>query len=359
MFNHAKRVWMITDLHFGVRSNSREWMEIQRDYFFDFFLPLVNKERSAGDMLLILGDVYDNRQAIGLPVMKMGLEIFDELVAAFPDGVVTFVGNHDVWGKNSNEINSLEMFKKVKGLTIYTEPTIVNFGRSKFLIMPWRKDHAAEAECLKQFDGQADYLACHSDIQGAKFNKSVTIEEGCDISCYSSFKKVYTGHIHYSQDIEPNIRLLGCPYQMTRLDSYNRKGVTILDLATGKDRFIENNFSPRFIRVGLNEMLDMTPVQAKKVCRNNFVDITVDSQTALRAPLSMLVDLLDNSYRKIDFQVVSKSQALPDVEVEVGTGFDFVSLMESYVKEMPYEDETKGKVFESLKKLHKMAEQKT
>ena len=138
-----------------------------------------------------------------------------------------------------------------------------------------------------------------------------------------------------------------------------RLGVTILDLETEKETFIENNFSPRFIRVGLNEILDLTPAQAKKVCRNNFVDITVDSQTALRAPLSMLIDLLDNSYRRIDFQVVSKSQALPDVDVEVGTGFDFVSLMESYVKEMPYEDGTKGKVFDSLKKLHKLAEQKS
>ena len=29
----VKRVWVLGDLHFGVRSNSIEWLEIQQDFF--------------------------------------------------------------------------------------------------------------------------------------------------------------------------------------------------------------------------------------------------------------------------------------------------------------------------------------
>ena len=29
----VKRVWVLGDLHFGVRSNSMEWLQIQKDFF--------------------------------------------------------------------------------------------------------------------------------------------------------------------------------------------------------------------------------------------------------------------------------------------------------------------------------------
>ena len=37
----AKRVWFITDTHLGVRNNSNEWLDQTRDYFFNWFFPLV------------------------------------------------------------------------------------------------------------------------------------------------------------------------------------------------------------------------------------------------------------------------------------------------------------------------------
>ena len=40
----AKRLWMITDTHLGVRNSSEEWIQIMRKYFFEWFIPLVKKE---------------------------------------------------------------------------------------------------------------------------------------------------------------------------------------------------------------------------------------------------------------------------------------------------------------------------
>jgi DNA repair exonuclease SbcCD nuclease subunit len=255
-------------------------------------------------------------------------------------------------------MNSLRPLRLLPGVHIYEEPKIVNFGPARFLLMPWRKDHQAELECVKEYAGQADYIAAHCDVNGAKFNKAVYITEGVAANDFAEFKKVYTGHIHYAQNVEPNIKLLGCPYQMSRSDMNNRKGVTLLDVTTGVETYYENRYSPRFIKLGLNEVLEMTPTQARKVCNNNFVDITLDSEASLKAPLSMLIELLEGSYRRIEFQVVSRSHDMPDIEVSTGSGFDFGALMESYVKEMPYEADTQSRVLDSLKKLHKMAEQK-
>jgi DNA repair exonuclease SbcCD nuclease subunit len=357
MFKNAKRVWMITDIHFGVRANSREWAEIQRAYFFNFFIPLVEREGRDGDVLLVLGDVFDNRQSISIPTQHLALDVFEQLSKRFA-GVVVIAGNHDVWGKSSNEMNSLRVLRLLPGVTVYEEPEVVQFGPVRFLLMPWRKDHEAEAECVKEHVGKADYVASHCDVNGAKFNRAVQVTEGVEADGFSGFRRVYTGHIHYAQNVEPNIKLLGCPYQMSRSDMNNKKGVTVLDLATGEETYFENRYSPRFIRLGLNEVLEMTPVQARKVCSNNFVDVALDSEAALKAPLSMLVEMLEGSFRRIDFQVVSRNAELPDVEVETGTGFDFERLMEAYVNEMPYEPDTQKRVLDSLKKLHQMAQQK-
>ena len=45
----AKRVWVLGDLHFGVRANSVEWLEIQKDFFERLFIPTLVKHVKPGD----------------------------------------------------------------------------------------------------------------------------------------------------------------------------------------------------------------------------------------------------------------------------------------------------------------------
>jgi hypothetical protein len=44
----AKRVWVLGDLHFGVRANSVEWLNIQKDFFENMFIPTLKKHVQAG-----------------------------------------------------------------------------------------------------------------------------------------------------------------------------------------------------------------------------------------------------------------------------------------------------------------------
>ena len=36
----AKRIWVLGDLHFGVRANSVEWLEIQKHFRNQFVFPI-------------------------------------------------------------------------------------------------------------------------------------------------------------------------------------------------------------------------------------------------------------------------------------------------------------------------------
>jgi DNA repair exonuclease SbcCD nuclease subunit len=348
----VKRIWFITDTHLGVRNNSNDWIENIRDYFFNWFFPLVKQNYRPGDILLHLGDFFDSRQSINLRVLNLGVEIAEEMSRLFEGGVHIIVGNHDIWGKNSNEINSLKSIKWIPGIKIYEEPLSTNFGSRSFFLMPWRKDHEEDSKTLEEANPH-DVLCCHADIRGLRFNKYVMNEEGSDVTKFEKFQKVYSGHIHYSQ-IVGNINMLGSPYELTRSDMDNPKSIWLLDLDTMKEERFVNKHSPKFKRFNFEDILESTPEQLEPEFRNNFVDILIDPVMSLKAPLSLLTDIL-TTQKSLKFhpydpnQANSLSQQIIDTE---GKQFNVLDFAKEFVDNLDEPQEIKDKMYNSLVKLH-------
>jgi DNA repair exonuclease SbcCD nuclease subunit len=348
---------MITDIHFGARANAVEWMEIQRDYFENFFIPLVEKNYRPGDILLVLGDIFDSRNALNLMVLNMGLDIFEKLSKIFKEGIVIILGNHDCYLKSSNEINSVKVLRFIPNIHIYEEPKSVTIGNRKFLLMPWRKNAQDERDCILSMGTGHDYLLMHTDVKGFKHNRTQDITTGCEISLYRPFKRVYSGHIHYAQRVA-NINMLGSPYEITRSDRGNMKGVTVLDLASGDETFYENTHSPKFVVFNFVDVIEMTPAKLKKAFKNNFVDILIDNENIIKAPLSILVDLLDNNYRALEFKMMTEFSKLPDDPASAQyKEFDMQNAMSDYVNAQAFDTDTKTSLLNALLTLYKQAEQ--
>lgn len=348
----AKRIWFITDTHLGVRNNSNEWIDYIREYFFDWFFPMVRKNYQPGDVLFHLGDFFDSRQSLNLKVLNLGIEIAEELSDIFKDGVYIIVGNHDIWGKTSNDVNSLKSIKWIPGINILEEPETMQILDKKFLLMPWRKDHEAESQFLEQSDPH-DVLCCHADIRGLKFNRYTSVETGSSMNEFEKFKRVYSGHIHYAQKAG-NIRMLGSPYELTRSDMDNPKGITLLNVADLKETYFLNDFSPKFKRLYFNDILDSTPEDLEEVFRNNFIDIMIDPVMSMKAPLSILTDVLQTQ-RSLKFhpydpnQANSLSQQMIDIE---GRQFNVLDFIREYVDNLDEDQDTKDRMYLSLNKLH-------
>jgi DNA repair exonuclease SbcCD nuclease subunit len=349
---NAKRIWFITDTHLGVRNNSNEWIELIRDYFFNWFFPLVRENYKPGDVLFHLGDYFDSRQSLNLRVLNLGVDIAEECSSIFKDGVYIIVGNHDIWGKTSNDVNSLKSIKWIPGINILEDPASVQASGRSILMMPWRKDHNEDSAFLESSDPH-DILCCHTDIRGLKFNRYTQNEEGADVSDFHKFTNVYSGHIHYSQK-HSNINMLGSPYELTRSDMDNPKSITLLDLETMKETVYPNNHSPKFKKLYFNDIIEMTIEELEPVFRNNFVDIMIDPEMSLRAPLSVLTDIL-NTQRSLNFHPFDPNQATPlseqimDVE---GKQFNVMDFIKEYVKNMDCDEETKDKMVKSISKLY-------
>lgn len=353
MLTKDKRIFFITDTHLGVRNNSNEWIDIHRKFFFDWFIPFCRENYREGDVLFHLGDVFDSRQALNLRVLNLGIEIFEELSHIFKNGIHIICGNHDIWGKNSNNINSLKALKWIPGIRIHEEPISMEVGKRSVFLMPWRKDHKEESECLRNAEFH-DYLFCHTDIRGLMFNRFTRIEEGITYQDLEKFRMVFSGHIHYSQRFE-KIRMLGSPYQLTRSDSENTKGITILDLESEEEYFFENTVSPKFVRIPFNKILDSTPPQLDLLFRNNFVDILIDPQLAVKCPLGILSDMITSPI-KITFTPISNPNELSGSDEFIfdlaGKNLSILDLVEEYVKSTNFEEDKKEKIIKTIKILY-------
>jgi DNA repair exonuclease SbcCD nuclease subunit len=349
----VKRFINISDTHFGIRSNSNEWVDIHRSYFFDWFIPLLKKNYKPGDALMHNGDVFDSRQSINLNVMNMGLEIFEAISKIMP--IYVICGNHDIYRKNTNAINSLKMFKWLKNVHVYEEPTIleVNNGKTDILLMPWRATKEQEQETV--YNNTADYLFCHTDMQGLKFNRNVKVEEGITIETLKKFKRVYSGHIHYAQNTG-NVRMVGSPYQLTRSDIGNAKSIWFIDFENGTEDSIVNDFSPKFIKVNLDKLLELRFKRAEQILENNFVDILVNAVTTVNFPFSSFLDLFSNiKYRKLNYIITSIDDNDDWLTEELEEGdetIDLPSLVNLYIDSLSYNEGIKTRLREVSKTLY-------
>ena len=345
-----KRAWMITDTHLGVRNNSIEWLDIMREYFYDFFIPLLKKEKKDGDFLVHVGDVFDSRHSLNLLVMNEGMAIFEEISKIMP--VVIILGNHDIYKKNSNDVNSVKILKWIPNIKVFEEPEVITVSGKKILFMPWRAGHTEELECINS--NPADFMFCHTEMQGLKFNKNTTIETGLELKELKKFRKVYAGHIHFAQQ-KGNFRMLGCPYPMTRSDMNNEKGIWCLDLITEEEHYYPNTISPKFIRVLFEKVLEMEEEEAKDYFKNNFVDILVDPKWSLNFPFSSFSEDM-KGYRRLDFvprisAVEDEDGNITDDENELEQ-IDIIELSRRLIYNTNHSDKVKERLLNTIKTLH-------
>lgn len=346
-----KRVWLLADLHFGVRTNSLEWLEIHKDYFYNFFIPMLKEKKKEGDALFVLGDIFESRQSLNIRVLNEAINIFIELSKIIP--IYVIVGNHDSFARNSLDINSLIVFKNIDNITIFDNPDVLEtqFGQ-KLLMMPWIESKEEELKCLNS--NQADYLFCHTDFQGIMFNKKVEIEEGLELKAVSKFKKVYSGHIHLSQK-NKNVFMIGCIFPLTRNDLGDTKKIVILDFETGKETIINNNYSPKFLKYTIDGLLERTFENFEKEIQNNFVDIIIDSTWTTKFPFSNLMDSV-SGYKKLNY-ILSTLQRDGDgdeFDEDVVDGeMDIEDLTEFYIQNLNYSEDFKKLLLETSTKLYK------
>jgi DNA repair exonuclease SbcCD nuclease subunit len=356
MIIDAKRIWMISDTHFGVRSNSREWMDIIESFFREQFIPLLQKEGRPGDIVVHCGDTFDSRQSINLYVMNRAMSIMEDIAKIMP--VYTIVGNHDIFMKYSNEVNSMKIFKHLNNFHVFEDPCMIKTHEGKKLFfLPWVEDQEELSKIIKDAKNSADVLFCHADVSGLSFNRHTLIEHGADIQVFSGYNRVYSGHIHYAQK-KNNVRMLGSPYELTRSDMGNTKAIWMLDLETNEEQCWENVVSPKFLRYRLEWIFERNVEELQKLFNNNFVDILITPQWSLKFPFSTFIENF-TGYRRINHIIITDEEISEEgEEYEGGEEISLLNMIENYVNDLPYSDQIKSKLKEvSIRLYHEASKE--
>ena len=130
------KIAVITDQHFGARKSSKFFHDYFRRLYDDIFFPYLKENKIT--TIVDMGDTFDNRRAIDLWAIDWAKENYFNRLRDMGVTLHTIIGNHDIYYKNTNTVNSVNLLlKEYDNVKIYSEVEEVKLGRLKVLFVPW------------------------------------------------------------------------------------------------------------------------------------------------------------------------------------------------------------------------------
>ena len=218
------RVAVITDTHWSARKSSRLFQDYFEQFYNNVFFPTL--EQYGIDTIIHMGDAFDSRKSIDFVGLDWTRKVVLEPLSKYKVHLIT--GNHDVYFKNSNKVNSPELLLKDYGnIKTYSEPTEVNIGGLNILLLPWINSENQDKSFKLIKNTKAKVVMGHLELQGFRVNKNLVMEEhGLEANLFSNFKKVFSGHYHTRSD-NGTVFYLGNPYEIYWNDVNDPRGFTI------------------------------------------------------------------------------------------------------------------------------------
>lgn len=341
--DNIRKITLVGDLHLGIKNNSIEWLSIQKEFLLDFLINKVDEDFDEDrDILFLEGDIFHSRESINVRVQNEAFEIFAKLSKKFKRGVYIIIGNHDVYYKDKNEVHSLKSLSHLaENIHVFEKPEIITInGNHSFLMLPWVENTGTLNQIILDHKDLCDYIVCHADIKGLRFNKWTKVEHGIEVDTLASYKRVYAGHIHHRQEFK-NVLYTGTPYQMDRGDRDNTKGVYQLDVSSSKltETFIENTVSPVYKKFDIYELLEKPADEVVELFNNAFVDVMISVNFVNKFSVNRFLEAISKAgHRKIEFftyvDEVKDSATASDFNPE--DQFNIIDIFKSFVKTRDY-----------------------
>lgn len=351
-----RKIHLVGDLHLGIKNNAVEWLEIQKSFLLEDLIEKVDRDFDPDrDILIFEGDIFHSRESVNIRIQNESFAIFAQLAKKFKRGIYIILGNHDVYYKDKNTVNSVKSLSYLSdNIHVFEKAEVISFnGLHNFLMLPWVDDFTRLAGIIEDYRDDAQYIICHADVKGLTLNKWAKVEHGIELSALSTFKKVFSGHIHIRQE-KANLLYTGTPYQMDRGDRDNQKGHYVLDVSGQQiiEEFLPNTKSPVFLKLDIFNVLEMTQAEVDKLFKNNFVDIMISVNFASRLSVTNFLEKVQTSgYRKIEFftYVDNKSEeTVTQVEFDLQDNFNINDIFSHYLQTRDYSEAVKEALSEKF-----------
>ena len=346
------KIFLISDTHIGLGypNSVDKWFKVHQEYFSDFFIPLLKERLSPGDIVVHLGDLFDNRNVIPINLLNYGMDVVEEISNIAPLHII--VGNHDLWSKSASEINTIRPFRWIPNVSIYDKTSKIEFNGVKICMMPYIEKRLEQIKLINEFK-DCDYLFCHSDLNGCKMHLTSVAHKNSDkidIEDFNFFRKVKSGHVHLVQS-NKHFSFVGSPFQMDRNDYGDQKGIFIIDTNDDTEEFIPNNISPVFKKVRVVNEDDVIFLETLKDSKD-YIDIAISnnlliSNRKLRRKLEIILE--SNKFASVEYidditnnlvedELVNESVD-NDVSIDISIALDYEDYVKEYILKQSYDND--------------------
>ena len=322
-------VGIFSDPHYGVHRNSEIWHKIALDHA--KWAAQQFKERGIQD-IIIPGDIFHDRNDIAVNTLHVVTDIFD-ILSDF--NIIITVGNHDAYYRDNSSVNSVSILRGWSNITVIDTLQVVNLCGKKIAFCPWGQNVEDIPYC--------DLIVGHFEINSFKMNSYKVCTNGLKASDLTTRAHLtITGHFHHRDERKYSIGTIlyvGSPYQQDWGDFGTTKGLYVLDMADLSYDFIENNISPKYMRLQYTELATdvYTADTLKNAISGNIVKFIVDQTidpNVLDGIVRKLVSLKPVEFTiEHDVSLQSKlnieEAALKDFNVDVEKSIEeFIDLMD-------------------------------
>ena len=302
------KVAIISDLHFGVKKSDEIFQKSQMKFYLEQLIPDLKSKKI--NTLLVLGDIFETRQTLNVQTENIVLDLFKNYFKDFDIHMIP--GNHDLYYKNTLNVNSLKAFNLLPNVTVYEEVTRKTFDGVEVTFLPWLTDYSL----LNDITEKTKYAFAHLDVNGCYLDKHNISNTGVELTdLFNLFEHVYTGHFH-KRSVKTfkgsSVTYVGSPYQLTRINMYEEQGYHILDLETNNLEFIENTKSMKFFELTYPDK----PDNLKEFVQGNVIDVLIPYELSDDTPnINKYITELNecNAAYPINISIGSK----PDTKIEI------------------------------------------
>jgi hypothetical protein len=342
------KIAILTDQHFGARSDSLVFLDYFERFYQDIFFPFLKKNKITE--IISLGDMFERRKFCNFLTLKRTRKMWLEPLLENNFKVHCLLGNHDVYYKNTNDVNSIkEILGNYSNFIIYNETEEIMIDDTKVLLVPWINDENRETSLKIINETDAKYCFGHLELNGFLMNRGQKSEVGFDAEPFKKFEMVATGHYHHKSDKE-NIHYLGSPYEMTFADINDPRGFHIWNTNTKELDFHKNPYK-MFYKIFYDDKDQPLSSLLKKITdryQDTYVKVVVHNRTNPEYFDKFMEHLF--SMQPADIKIEEDiSIDAPDIIVDMAE--DTLTILNKYVDTLEV-DIDKDKIKEELRLLH-------
>lgn len=324
------KVVFLADIHFGVHGRLADILlacRIARTY----------AQEHAIDTVIILGDLFHDRQSLDIEVLSSVCRFMEE-AAAMGQQWIAFPGNHDMFLRHSWDINSLVPLRK--HLTVIDDIKVLMLDEQRFWVVPFITFENSYMRAIKHIEQQVDpedKLLTHIGVRGSILNTCFLLKDWAHVHFENTkFKRVYTGHFHTPQQTGDKVWYPGSPIPFKFDEGDVSHGFIVYDtetdshemvnlLTVGAKFFPNEILPPQFMTVTDSQINELTAADVA----NNMVRVSVEREITDDEKMGIREHLLSLGSRSIRWlNHTAKSE--PAAKQEITSG-EFRNLFNAWI----------------------------